>query len=92
MCCLEILGTSTSWGPKGLFMPVMVHLYLYLLCKLEANETKELPLYNITALPVTSHVACTHVRYATSQLIVYKHLRLRYDGIHNTDTKENHAS
>jgi len=25
--CLEILGASTSWSPKGLFRPVMGSLY-----------------------------------------------------------------
>jgi hypothetical protein len=27
--CLEILGASTSWNPKGLSRPVMGLLYLY---------------------------------------------------------------
>jgi hypothetical protein len=31
MChCLEILGASTSWSPKGLCRPVMRYLYLHL--------------------------------------------------------------
>jgi hypothetical protein len=29
--CLEILGASTSWSPKGLSRPVKGYLYLYLL-------------------------------------------------------------
>jgi hypothetical protein len=29
--CLEILGSSTSWGPKDLFRPVTGLLYLFLL-------------------------------------------------------------
>ena len=33
MCadCLEILGASTSWNPKGLFKPVKGLIYLYLI-------------------------------------------------------------
>ena len=28
--CLEILGASTSWRPKGLFRPVMEEIFLYI--------------------------------------------------------------
>jgi hypothetical protein len=70
--CLEILGTWTSWSPKGVSRPVMGQLY----CLFIALRVTELPRSLLTTVDTSCYLVVLLVCYlpnASSRGIVVQH-------------------